>query len=244
MSDPQRLLSDTSLDPTGRLLLESWQQDGPPADGRARTLAALGIVSGATIGAAASLGSIAPKAVASLSLVKWIGLAALIGIVTLGGSIYLKHSASDIKVPASVSNQSPTTKDPISTVPEAAASSVAFESADPTPARATPSTRRIAKPNESIHTSDRLSGQIALIDSARRALSSGDVERAETLAVDYETKFPQGTFGEEAEAIRITALSENGDAPKARALGAAFLRAHPSSAYAARIRLLVDGANP
>lgn len=45
MSDPQRLLSDTSLDPAGRLLLESWQQDGPPADGRARTLAALGIVS-------------------------------------------------------------------------------------------------------------------------------------------------------------------------------------------------------
>ena len=101
MSDPQRLLLDTSLDSTGRLLLESWQQDGPPVDGRARTLAALGIVSGAaTIGAAASLGSIAPKAAASLSFVKWIGLAALLGVATLGGSIYLNTALPTLRFPS------------------------------------------------------------------------------------------------------------------------------------------------
>jgi hypothetical protein len=225
--------------------LESWQEDEPPVDGRARTLAALGIVSGAaTIGATASLGSIAPKAVASLSLLKWIGLAALVGVVTIGGSLYLRHLASDIKVPVSVGMQKSSTKDPIASVPSAAPSSVAFESADPTPARATPSTRRIAKPTESMHSSDRLAGEIALIDSARSALRAGDDERAENLSVDYETKFPRGTFSEEAEAIRITALSQNGDAAKAKLLGAGFLQAHPSSAYASRIRLIVDGANP
>lgn len=180
---------------------------------------------------------------ASLSLLKWIGLAALVGVVTLGGSLYLKHRVPDIKVPVSVNAQSPTTKDPIPNVPTATPPSVAFESADPTPARATPSTRRITKPNESIHTGDRLAGQIALIDSARRALSAGDNERAESLSVDYKTKFPQGTFSEEAEAIRITAVSQSGDTARARTLGAAFLQAHPSSAYAPRIRLLVDGAN-
>ncbi len=245
MSDPQRLLADDSVDPTGRMLLESWQQEGPPVDGRTRTLAALGIASGAAaIGATTTLGSIAPKAAASLSLIKWLGLAVLLGLAAVGGATYLMMSRSKVSTPVAANLHAPLATDSIPVAPLAASPSVTFESAEPSPAQTTSGPRRIARVNESVRTSDRLSDQIALIDAARRALSTGEIDQAETLAANYETKFPHGAFSEEAEAIRITALNKNGDAAKARVLGAAFLQAHPSSPYATRIRALVDGANP
>jgi hypothetical protein len=246
MSDPQRLLSDASADPMGRLLIESWQQEGPPADGRARTLAALGIVStAATVGATASLGSIAPKSVASLSMIKWIGLAAIVSVATLGVAIYTMHSSSNINIHVSAVSpaNNPSTTDPRPNVVTPLPSASAFEISDSKPAPTNAAARRIVKTNESVHTGDRLSEQIATIDAARHALSSGDDAHAETLATDYESKFPHGTFVEEAEAIRITALSQNGDMAKARILGAAFLQAHPSSSYAPRIKTIIDGTN-
>ena len=53
---------------------------------------------------------------------------------------------------------------------------------------------------------------------------------------DYGRAYPQGVLSEEAEILRLTALTAAGDRPQAAARAAAFLATHPHSPLAARAR--------
>jgi len=89
-----------------------------------------------------------------------------------------------------------------------------------------------------------LSEEIAAFDKARGALDAGDADRALALVDAYEKRFPAGTFVQEAEVLRVQALTRKGDAAGARRVGQRFLAAHPTSPHAARIRAILDASNP
>ncbi|HSS39607.1 MAG TPA: hypothetical protein VLT58_12640 [Polyangia bacterium] len=81
-----------------------------------------------------------------------------------------------------------------------------------------------------------LRAEIALLDAARAAASTGDGARALTLLRRYDATFPAGTFRPESAALQIEALARLGQIDRARALGQAFIAAHPDSPLVARVR--------
>jgi hypothetical protein len=84
--------------------------------------------------------------------------------------------------------------------------------------------------------------EVKHLAEVRRALQSSP-SLALQLARRGQQDYPHGTFGEEREAIVVFALQALGRADEARSEGRAFLRAHPQSPFAARIRdIVTDGA--
>ena len=64
----------------------------------------------------------------------------------------------------------------------------------------------------------------------------GTPSRALGLLDGFEQRYRATPLAEEASVLRIEALANAGRMTEASALGSAFLRDHPSSAYAARVR--------
>jgi TolA-binding protein len=89
-----------------------------------------------------------------------------------------------------------------------------------------------------------LPAEIAALDRARKALEGGDPAQALGLVDAYEAQYPNGTFSEEAEVLRVEALAKRGDRARATAAGQRFLAAHPTSPHAARIRAILAPSNP
>ncbi len=84
--------------------------------------------------------------------------------------------------------------------------------------------------------------EIASFDRARAALDAGDSDRVIALVETYEKRYPTGTFLQEAEVLRVQALTRKGDSAGARRAGQRFLAAHPTSPHAARIRAILDAS--
>lgn len=245
MSDPQRLLFDKDATAAEKELLESWKREQPSAGARQKTLAMLGL-GGASIGAAAAGSSIAPKALASwtmLAITKWLVIGALLAGLTVAGVLSVRGSARPVEVPPPAPlAPSPPAPAPAPTravvepwVPVPAPAPVV-----PAPAIVKPSPRADAHPIEG----GTLAQQIALLDRARAALTAGDAAHAQELVNDYEARFPDGSFVEEAEVLRVEALIRAGDRAGATRVGTRFLSAHPTSAHAARVRALLGSAAP
>ena len=89
-----------------------------------------------------------------------------------------------------------------------------------------------------------LGDQIALVDAVRAAVAAHSGDRALTLAREYDTRFPQGSFGPEAAALRIEALVELGRIAEARALAAPFVSEHQGSPLADRVARLTGMNDP
>lgn len=120
--------------------------------------------------------------------------------------------------------EAPRTDDPapVETSPEPA------PDAPPVP-RST--TRRPASPS----TADALRAELALMDRARAALESGDASTLSQLCSEHARRFPQGALAEEREAWQAVAACTLGRSD-AQTRAAAFLREHPGSAQAQRVR--------
>lgn len=86
-----------------------------------------------------------------------------------------------------------------------------------------------------------LRAEIALIDAARTAVSDGGDARALALLARHDATFPDGAFRPEAAALRIQALAHLGQHDRARALGRAFIAAHPDSPLIARVQAAIAG---
>jgi|GEM_PF-1089325 len=86
--------------------------------------------------------------------------------------------------------------------------------------------------------------ELALVESARSALARGDSAACLRIVESYDDRFRGGVFADEIAVMRIEALAARGDDERARSLGEAFLRKHPSSAYAERIRSVVSSNGP
>ena len=55
----------------------------------------------------------------------------------------------------------------------------------------------------------------------------------------YRKRYPNGVLGQEAAMLRIEALLGRGDRATAQRVGEQFLKFHPKSALAPRVRLLL-----
>jgi hypothetical protein len=85
---------------------------------------------------------------------------------------------------------------------------------------------------------DHLAEETALLASANAQLRAGDARRALALLDNYDRRYPGGMLREEVVATRVIARCQIGLAPDAGAKkGAdAFLRKHPTSPLATRVR--------
>lgn len=95
---------------------------------------------------------------------------------------------------------------------------------------ATPSAARsVARPDSSMD-------EVKTILRAKRALADGHPKEALTALEEHERGYPHGSLAEERDALRVLALCADGRASEGAAERAAFLRAHPLSAYGDRVR--------
>jgi TolA-binding protein len=85
--------------------------------------------------------------------------------------------------------------------------------------------------------------EIALMDQARAALRSGSPKSALEHLEQYRSRFPSGSFGQEAQALRIEAIASNGNITRASTLAKAFLSRYPNSPHSARLRRLADSSS-
>jgi hypothetical protein len=88
-----------------------------------------------------------------------------------------------------------------------------------------------------------LPDEIATLDRARTALSSGDVQGALRILDDYDRVLRGTRLTAEATMLRIDALARSGRNAEASALAARFVEANPSSALADRARAFIKTSN-
>jgi hypothetical protein len=89
---------------------------------------------------------------------------------------------------------------------------------------------------------DTLSEEIASMEQVEHALSSHQPARARALLDAMKGRFPHGVLIEERMAARVVAQCALGQSEQARAAADAFLRAHPRSPQAARVRAACGAA--
>jgi outer membrane protein assembly factor BamD (BamD/ComL family) len=78
---------------------------------------------------------------------------------------------------------------------------------------------------------DRLSEELALLESATRALDAGQYDEAEARSAEHRRRFPAGMLIEERERILILALAKLGRRDEAVEAWSAFRRRFPNSVY-------------
>jgi hypothetical protein len=83
-----------------------------------------------------------------------------------------------------------------------------------------------------------LSKEIALIDGARRALSTGDAATTLRQLDEYTAAPRTGTLDREAQLLRIDALARSGQRAAALELAEHYLTSYPNDPHAARLRTL------
>src|SRR5690606_35978584 len=83
---------------------------------------------------------------------------------------------------------------------------------------------------------DRVLEEMALLQRAQAALRDGRASDALELLAQHAETFVHGSMVEERQALRVLALCASGEAARGSAEAATFLRAHPRSTYAARVR--------
>ncbi|AUX27125.1 uncharacterized protein SOCEGT47_077040 [Sorangium cellulosum] len=80
-----------------------------------------------------------------------------------------------------------------------------------------------------------LASELALLDTARRALRRGDPAAALALLDRHAREFAGAQLADEAAAIRVEALASKGDRAGAHAAARRFLEAHPGSPHVDRV---------
>jgi hypothetical protein len=252
MSEPRRLLDEGGSD-LERRLLRSAYDDAPSAEGRRRTLIALGLVGGAgatvtTTAAAATASTTLLKSSATVVMLKWIGAGVIGGLVTVGAftAVDVAREPSDPPARVAAKGHAPEAERRMAAVTAAAHEAeapapppAAIPTGDPKPepARAPAKASASALPERAGPAS--LTDEVASLDAAQKALDGGDASGALRALDDHDRRFPGGALGPESTRLRVEALAHRGDRAAAARLGEAYLAAHPRSPYASRIRSLI-----
>jgi hypothetical protein len=230
MKEPSRLREERGSALEHALLSAGVSPVGS-SETRAKTLAALGLAGSATL----LVGAAGATSLSSLAKVGWAKLvlgASLVGAVTAVpvGYYLVRHHAqvpvavapaarATVAVAAPLAPPAPAVEPAIAPVPEAR----------PTHAAHTPA-RPSAAPRST------LTHELAALDAARSTLAGGDARSALALLDIYEDSFPHGRLELEAEVLRIDALAKSGRPEAARRRADTFLRQHPQSVLASRVR--------
>jgi len=174
---------------------------------------------------------------------------ALAAALVVGGFIALRPRAAPPRAPALSA--------PMSTAPKAA-----LKPAAPAlpPAAVTPPTDASARTDDDAATkplgnfasqrsrastpANELTQQVALVDTARAALASGDAEHALGVVREYQATYPSGTFRPEVAAIKIEALLKLGRKTEARASAERFATTYGPGPLAERVARLAGIAQP
>jgi hypothetical protein len=223
MMEPDRLLEQTTS-ALERALLAEGRAYHVSDRVHARTLSALGLTASVGLGASLlawwSARSWAAKVVLGLSTVS---LAAGLPV----GYVLLMRDA-----PAP-----PPTAPPTRAQPPAPAASLAPPLAAAAPAPAVdlpatpPSSARPAGPASSA-----LRAEVAALDAVRSTLANDDPTGALSFLAAYFRTFPRGRLRYEAEVLRIDAWAKAGRPDTAKRHAQEFLKRHPNSVLAARVR--------
>ncbi|HEX6273480.1 MAG TPA: hypothetical protein VFZ53_10575 [Polyangiaceae bacterium] len=227
MSDPRRLIEEGASDFEAKLL-QAGRRDAPSHRGRRRILAGLGF--------GGLFSTLAISTGADASMRGWLFAA--------GGG-----AASAIAVWAGVSAWSGEKTD--APAPRPAVTVVAAPHApvpEPVQALPTPAPEPVAAPAHAParavraqpeRKSDGLSGEIAALEGARRALAGGKPNAALRALDEYGKSYPERRLGSEATVLRVEALLAAGERARAVRLGEDFLRSHPNGPYEKRVRSLI-----
>ena len=84
-----------------------------------------------------------------------------------------------------------------------------------------------------------LAEELSSLDSARALLARGDSAGALVRLDVHSRAYPKGRLQLEAEVLRIDALTKNGQTSLAKKRAETFLRKHPNSVLASRVRMLL-----
>ena len=226
---PERLIESDATAFERRVLGAALQKQ-PSSAASARmakalgvTVAAVGTATTATTLAADVAATKATAAVATTSLWPWVS-AGVIGLVVAGAVVGTRaRHAPDAPSRRSGGHRSPAAR------ASAGRGRTRHRGGRAAAARGRPDSR-----SRAVAAGD-LRDQVAFIDSARTAMSTGSSRRALEILRRYLDKYPAGSFRPEAIALEVEALMKLGREAEARALAERFVAEHRGSLLARRV---------
>jgi len=239
MTEPTRLFA-TPESELERALLDAGRSYTGSGSTRAKTLLALGLSAVATSTAPAA--SAASKSLSKATLSKVAVTVLVIGAVAVPAWRYLgptsnppvAHAPAALK-PAVASQAVSVGALSVASASVALPPAASVESAGPPPS-STAAIARADRPEPKAASAPPLAAELAALDAARTSLSRSDPSAALVALDGYARNFPHGRLKIEAEVLRIGALAKSGQTDAARKRAEAFLRRHPDSVLASRVR--------
>ena len=239
--------------PLEKLLLDASRNEMPSAEHKANLRAALGLgvalplslpPPAPTASAAMNSSPLAssPLAAPVVAVAKSSALAkVLVGLggLAVGGALWLTigREAAPVAPPrAPVVSKALGAPAPVVAMPEV----VAPPAVSPLPPVQRAAPARPSKTESSATAGGDLSEQIRLIEAARAGVASNDAKTALAALNSYSSKFPRGSFGQEATVLRIRALDQSGDSARATAMAKSFVARFPNSPHVARLKPIAE----
>ncbi|WP_437670390.1 hypothetical protein [Sorangium sp. So ce131] len=251
--EPRRLLEESDSE-FERALLNAGTSYSASPETRAKTLAALGLAGAASISASAAAAgasavAAAPAASASTSLAAKVGWTKLLAALSVVGAVagvpagYYAWRAYTAPPPAALDRFSDVLAGPVARAslpppPEARAEEQPAEAAAPVDDGSGGAAPKAA--SRPAGSAAALKAELAALDAARKALAGGDAQGALSRLDAYARAHPRGRLALEAEVLRIDALARSGRLDAARQRATTFLRRHPNSVLATRVRRYVN----
>ena len=226
MNEPTRLRQESGS-ALEHALLNAGASTASSAETRAKTLAALGLAGSATL-LAGTAGAASLSTLAKVGWTKLLVSMSLVGAATAVpvGFYFARHARETSAIAAT---RAVAVRPTLARVPALDAPTVDA----PSPVTPAHPVRSVARP---LAPRGRLTHELAALDAARSTLAGGDARSALALLDIYAESFPHGRLELEAEVLRIDALAKSGNKDAARQRANAFLRRHPQSVLASRVR--------
>ena len=244
MNDPERLTSMDGDDP-GATLLRCARRYRVSDRTRRRALATAGLAAGAGVlltGGMVAKGAVAGTKILVLTTAGLFGVAGLVGgylAFAPGKGHPAKFvSPTEVVAPRAVRADNPAaagTENEVSSPPGVSASP-----AIPGPVAA-PHPRLGVSPGRSHpSTPAGLAAELSALDAAAKVLARGEAEHAMALLEAYGREFPRGSLALEAAVLRTEALEQAGRHAEAALQARAFVKNHPRSPLAERMRAIAE----
>jgi hypothetical protein len=229
MNEPEAL-SKLDMTELERRLLDAARRDRVPSDLGLRIAGALTQASLAP--AAAATNTLAPGALLFSKTGLWGFLS--IALLAGAGALYAGRPGTDAAAaPRAAASQARAASTLAPPVPASAPVTA------PEPAPPVQPDRRAAGAGAARADEAALREEIDLLDRAREALARGAAQRALRVLGRHRARFAHGTLAPEAEALRIEALAQLGDA-RARSAAQRFISTYPAHPLRERVGALAE----
>jgi hypothetical protein len=227
MEEPKRMLDQTTS-ARERALLQEGRAYVAPEELRAHTLAALGLAGSAGV-AGGLLAWLSAKAWPT-KIILALSTMTLLAAIPLTYVFFGKDA-----LPARPASPAPAVV-PVPVAPPSPPAAVAEPAPAPPSTAAAPAVLPAEPARGSAATSSALRAELAALDAVRSTLANDDPAGALSFLTAYFRTFPRGRLHLEAEVLRIDALAKAGRVEVAQRNAQDFLKRHPNSVLAARVR--------